>query len=58
MSRTFRNERYNVFSDGNRPAHQVDRGPRHGKNRKMYARLKWQERKSERARNKYNWNME
>ncbi len=38
-----------------RPEHQEERGERYGNNRKMFARMKWQERKSRRAKDKYDW---
>lgn len=35
------------YTDENRPEWQVERGPRHGNNRKLYARLKVKNRRAE-----------
>lgn len=42
-------EDYDDWHDDRRPAHQAERGPRHGNNRHMYADLKVRERRRERA---------
>ena len=52
MSRTYRNERHLPYEVCPGKPWQENRGPRHGNNRKMYARLKWKERKANRMQEK------
>lgn len=47
-----RPEDHDDWRDDRRPPHQIDRGPRHGNNRNMYAKLKVAERRRQRAEEK------
>jgi hypothetical protein len=50
MSKTIRNVPHDWTDPRDGKDWQAHRGPRHGNNRKMYAKQKWQDRKAERAR--------
>jgi hypothetical protein len=63
MSRTHRNTQHKIpgikasdrWEFALRPEWQEERGERYGNNRKMWARLKWQERKMRRAKSRRDW---